>query len=104
MSERETKLYHKRAFLNAESGAAMIEASATNGSWNDKNTGERRVNVYGTVHLTDCSRSIELDVSFSDLEDARAAVYKLDLLIDVLQDLRNAIARTVKQEFPGKKV
>lgn len=103
MSER---LFHHRCFLNDESGAAMLEATVEDNSWADRQTGERRMSYDGTLHITDCSRSIELTfgVGCDDgIDDMRSVLRKLDRLIDAAQDMRDAFARAAKREFPGKK-
>lgn len=104
MSRENEQLYHRRCFLNDESGAAMIEAQLDNNSWTDKDTGERHPCYDGTIHITDCSRSIELSVEISnDLDKVRSNICKLDRLLDALQGMREAMVRAAKREFPGKK-
>lgn len=103
MSEHK-RVFHDRRFLNADSGAAVVEADLYDNSWNDKNNGERHVSVSGTLHVTDCARSISLDFSYHDLDDAREQVRKLDRLIDAAQGMRDAIVRSARREWPGRKV
>jgi hypothetical protein len=104
MSHRDERLFYRRCFLNDEEGAAMVEARLHDNSWTERPSGETRLNFDGTLHITDCSRSIELDCSFSDVEGARGNLRKLDRLIDAVQGLRDATARAAKREFPGRKL
>jgi hypothetical protein len=96
-------LFHLRAFLNDESGSAMVEADFHESTWINKQTGERRFSASGTIHVTDCSRSIELDVCFDDLDGARRVLRKLDRLLDAVNGVRDAAARIARREF-GRKV
>jgi hypothetical protein len=96
-------LFHRRCFLNDETGAAIVEASFEDNSYDDRED-KRRPSYDGTLHITDCSRSIELAFNFGkDVDDARKDLRKLDRLIDIMQGLRDAMARAAKREFPGKK-
>lgn len=98
------ELFHRRCFLNDESGAAIIEASFSDNSWVDRQTSERRLHYDGTIHITDCSRSIELSLNIdNDAESARNSLRKLDRLLDVIQGVRDAVVRAAKREFPGRK-
>lgn len=45
----------------------------------------------GGVQISDCSRSINLDLSFESEEQHKNALYKLDTLIRVLQEAREAV-------------
>lgn len=96
-------LFHLRTFLNEETGSAMVEADFNENSWTNKQTGERNFGAGGTIHITDCSRSIELDVSFDDLDGARRVLRKLDRLLDAVNGVRDAAARIARREF-GRKV
>jgi hypothetical protein len=101
-----TSLFHYRCFLNEESGAAIVEAGLDDNSYIDHRNNERRPSFDGTLHITDCSRSIELSVNFggeNGVEDARKSLHKLDRLLDAVQGIRDALARAAKREFPGKK-
>lgn len=98
------QLFYMRAFLNDETGAAIVEASVTDSCSFNANKQERYVSVYGTLHITDCSRSVELDVSFNDIEGARGQLRKLDRLIDAAQGMREALARAARREWPGRKL
>jgi hypothetical protein len=100
----EKRLFHRRCFLNDETGAAMLEAYVDDNSWVHAQTQERHASYDGSMQITDCSRSVSLEFSFSDVEDARQQLRKLDRLIDAAQDMRAVIVRSAKREWPGKKV
>lgn len=93
----EETVFHRRLFLNDKEGAAMVEAKLANHSY-DRN-GERAASYDGTLHLTDCNRSIDLSFDFYSKEDARMAIRKLDRLIETVEDLRTAVKRAAKKEF-----
>lgn len=98
------QLFHHREFLNEKIGSAMVEAMLSEHTWDDRNTGERHVNIDGTLHITDCSRSVELDASFNNVDEARKILRKLDRLIDAVQGTRDAIVRAARREWPGRKL
>jgi hypothetical protein len=102
---RKTKdVYHKRQFLNEKKGPAMVEATLTNCSWDDPDpkVGKRFLDLEGSVKLTDCSRSVELDFSANNQEQAYAAVYKLERLIAVLDGFAGAIRDEARKEAARK--
>ena len=104
MSRKSERLFHRRCFLNDGDGAAMVEAYLDDNSWVEDKTGDHRPSYNGTLHITDCSRSIELSVGiYKDIDDIRGDLRKLDRLIDAAQGLRDAMARAAKREFPGRK-
>ena len=80
----------------------MVEATVTDNSW--VRNGDRTLSFDGVLHITDCSRSVELDTSFFDIEGARGNVRKLDRLIDAAQGMRDTIARVARREWPKKKL
>jgi hypothetical protein len=98
LSER---LYHHRCFLNDETGAAILEALVEDDSSTHNN--HRHFGISATLHITDCSRSIELSFGFSKVEEARDDLSKLDRLIDAAQGMRDTLARAAKREWPGRK-
>ncbi len=90
-------LYHRR-FLNDSHGAAMVEVQLNDYSHTDKE-GKRHPSFSGSIHITDCNRSVGLDVDYGDLEDAQAVVRKLNRLIDSVEQVRDAVKRTIKKEW-----
>lgn len=100
----DNQLFHFRKFLNDGQGAAMVEARVTDNCSVNRNNGERSVSIDGELHITDCSRSIQLDTYFNDIDGARAALLKLDRLIDAVQGMRDAVVRAARREFPGRKL
>jgi hypothetical protein len=99
----EKALFHYRDFLNSEEGAAIVEAKFTRNSWTNRQAQETTVSFDGTLNITDCSRSVSLDASFSTIEDARRVVRKLDRLLDAVQGMRDAAARAATRTY-GRKV
>lgn len=100
MSDDSKKLMHVRRFLNDTDGAAMVEAKLSDDSYTSD--GERRVNITGDLHITDCNRSIELDMCFDDLESGHRILRKLDRLIDAAEQLRDSVKRVMKREWKCK--
>jgi hypothetical protein len=98
----EKQLFYRRAFLNDKEGAAMIEATLTDNGYEDRD-GKHHSSIDGDAHITDCSRSIQLDFGADSLEAARAMARKIDRLIDTFQGMRDALSRVAKREF-GKRV
>lgn len=69
--------HYSRKFLNSTEGTAFIEVNARQGvDWVDS-----------TVTLSDCSRQVSLDFSFSKRKSKREKLKKIALLISELQAL-----------------
>jgi hypothetical protein len=100
----DTKLFHMRQFLNDEKGSAIVEATVEHTEYDVRSDGKRSWNIDGTLHITDCSRSVELSTYVSNLDEARSVLRKLDRLSDAVQGMRDAIARCARREFPGRKL
>lgn len=83
--------YHRRAFLNAGKGSAMIEASVVDDSWEDKKRGKRQPGVMGSVHITDCSRGVHISFYVNNAKTLREALAKADKLIGTLEELRDSL-------------
>jgi hypothetical protein len=44
-----------------------------------------------TFQISDCTRSINLDVDFNDADDRANNIYKLDTMISVLKEFRKGV-------------
>ena len=99
----DTELFHYRAFLNEGKGGAIVEATLTHTEY-ERRDNERSWNIDGTLHITDCSRSVELSAYVSDIDEARGVLRKLDRIVDAAQGMRDAIVRAARREWPGRKL
>jgi len=69
-----------RKFLNRKGSNGIAAVYATfDGRW-------------GTVTITDCSRTISLDLTADNKQTKQNTLYKLDTLISVFNELRSAVA------------
>lgn len=98
---KERRIFHKRQFLNDREGAAMIEASLYNRSWEDKE-GKRQFSLDGEVHITDCSRSVSLSIDVNDSKSWANAVHKLERVIRVLEQMKDRINAEASHELDKK--
>lgn len=99
--EEDKKAFHRRQFLNDEEGMAAYEATVYNRSWDDERKDKparRRISIDGSFSVTDCHRSISLDVDISDEESLGRTVRKLNRLARAVEDLRDALVKTARRE------
>jgi hypothetical protein len=78
---KKTINHHVRKFLNKKEGMAAIETGFS--VKKDKQWGDD-----ASVHISDCSQTITLDFYYSTPEAQQIAVKKLDLIVDVLNNLK----------------
>ena len=81
------KNYHSRKFLNKETGSAMIEASYEKEEITSPDE-DTKYSISSYVSISDCSRKIILELSTFNNRDQEKVLYKLDLLIAELTELR----------------
>ena len=80
---RDKYAYWKRKWLNRKGFESTAFVYATvNERWNQW--------LDGGITISDCSRQITLDFMSSDDADFKNCLYKLDTLIEVLQEYRDA--------------
>lgn len=89
--------YHSRKFLNKTQGLAAIECVAE--SW------EIGGGVDAEIKITDCSRAVNLDFSFYDVESLPQSYKKLTLLLDEVGKLHEYFTKNyedIAQEMKDK--
>ena len=78
------KLY-KRTFLNKTEGLAamVIEAEQDGQNW-----------IEASVTISDCNRNVKIDLGFNkdNRKRRRERLYKIDTMIQMLQEIRNKIS------------
>lgn len=86
------KTYHSRKFLNKNSGMAAVEVGGTYNNYS----------FDCTVAISDCNRRIDLDMYMWDEKSIKEKMYKLNLLISELSNLRDWINETTPAYLEGK--
>jgi vacuolar-type H+-ATPase catalytic subunit A/Vma1 len=91
--KKEDVIYSRKEFLNLaglESTAGIV-AHITNETWSGEDKLKRDVDI--VLDISDCSRKISLALSVYDEYDRDNAINKLDTLIDVLTEFREAVSK-----------
>lgn len=90
--EGTAKVYGRRAMLNPpghhSTGSIVAEVAKTKYGWET------------TLQVTDCSRAVVLSLYGPDTdsdEDHDADLYKIDVMIDALRELRKGLKRARRQ-------
>lgn len=78
--------YHRRGFLNKNTGVALFESSVDK----DSNTS---FGFDANFTLSDCSRNINLDFYVWEQKDFREKIAKVDLLISELFKFKEAMIK-----------
>lgn len=81
---------HSRKYLNPKYGFASIEWTVNVREGGSVN-GRKYKYVDTELSISDCTRTINLDFDVASAREARAAIKKIDLLIDELQKFRSAM-------------
>jgi hypothetical protein len=84
------KTYVKRQFLNKESGMAAAQISFKL---------EREDEWDAEFLISDCNRNVRLDLSFWNRKMKRDRVRKLDILIQMAQELKQKIEETKPTKY-----
>ena len=85
--------FYRRRFLNRPRhhlGAHVIASIEV------ETPAKGRPYVEASVHVTDCSRAIDLDFSAGSRAEARNALHKVRLLREVLADFEASLALTLE--------
>lgn len=88
--EKEKTHFYVRQFLNQEGyhSSAFILAQVT--------TGGSEWSSDATLIVADCNRQIQLDMSLHGDDGRKNTLYKLDLLVETLQQFRKAVKKEAK--------
>lgn len=79
MANKKLRYYSAREFLNKDK---TLQASILSNIESD--TSERYIYTDNTLSISDCHRTINLDVSFDDLEEYMEITDKLKLIEDII--------------------
>jgi len=96
--KKEDVIYSRREFLNLEGQESManIVANIVKTEWGKND--ELRRDVELTLDIADCDRKIRLALYLDSDYNRENALNKVDTLIDVLTDFRDAIEREAKYQ------
>lgn len=95
--KKEDVIFDRKEFLNlaGHNGMANIVAQIVAGKYGD--VGEYR-HAYCKLDFADCSRVISMDIDLSDEYTRENSLFKLDTMIDVLTEYRDAVEREAKYQ------
>ena len=104
-------IHFSRQFLNKDphGSLAAIFVSIHDNSWTESREKKEIVHprIAGSIKISDCSRSIELDAYMNEPEDLENVIFKFDTLIIELTKARDAYqeaaVRLLNKNKPKKK-
>ena len=96
--KREDIIFERKEFLNlpGHNGMANIVAQVTARPY--EYNGEEYRNTYCKLDFADCSRVISMDIELDDEYSRENALFKIDTLLDVLKEYRDAIEKEGKYQ------
>lgn len=91
-------IFERKEFLNlaGHNGMANIVAQIVGNDYT--NNDEKYRSAYCTLDFADCSRVVSMDINLSDDYSRENALFKIDTMLDVLTDYRDAIEREAKYQ------
>lgn len=84
------KRLYKRSFLNRDEGLAAVTVMLQK---------VKETEYSGTIEISDCNRTVRLDMDYWTPKMKRDKLFKLDKLIKYLVDYRAAVAVTELQKY-----
>jgi len=106
MSNEAKNTYYCRTFLNKEGShelaalLAELKLLKRDPYTNEPVSGEM---LFGTLVITDCTRSIRIILDVDTEEDKQNSLYKLDQILKAIGDLREAIGAIEYNQNPIEK-
>ncbi len=96
--KKEDVIFERREFLNlaGHNGMANIVANIVKSDYGNDNEDYR--NVECKLDFADCSRVVNMEINLSDEYSRENALYKVDVLLDVLKDFREVIVKEGKYQ------
>ena len=93
MVAKEDLIYSRKEFLNLPGYHSManIVCNIYKDRWKEDN--KEKVATNALFQLADCSRAINLSLTFDDIDDRENNLNKIDVLISVLQEMRTVLER-----------
>ena len=95
--EKNKIIFSKREFLNLPGHHSMANIVTDIKKYNgDEEKGERWIDIH--VGIADCNRSISLAFDYEDKEGRENSLHKVDTLINVLTEFREALEKEMKYQ------
>lgn len=96
--KKEDVIFERKEFLNlpGHNGMANIVTHITKSTWGDDDELNRSIDV--KLDFADCSRVVTMDIETYDDYSRENAIHKVDVLIDVLSDFREALVKELKYQ------
>lgn len=96
--EKKDVIFERKEFLNlaGHNGMANIIAQIVTNNYTRDDIQYR--NAYCKLDFADCSRVVSMDIDLSDEYSRENALFKIDTMIDVLVEYRDAIEREAKYQ------
>lgn len=96
--KKEDVIFERREFLNlaGHNGMANVVANIVKSDYGRVDDDYR--NVECKLDFADCTRVVNMDISLDDEYSRENALYKVDVLLDVLKDFREALVKEGKYQ------
>ena len=91
-------IFERKEFLNlaGHNGMANIVTQIIKSPWGDDDELNRSIDV--KLDFADCSRVISMDIETHDDYSRENSIHKVDVLIDVLSEFREALVKELKYQ------
>jgi hypothetical protein len=102
--KKEDVIFERKEFLNlpGHNGMANVVASIVTNRWGKPETDDDgnllRRNTEYQLDFADCDRKVSMDIDDDDEYSRENALYKVDTLIDVLTEFRDALEKELKYQ------
>lgn len=95
--KKEDVIFERREFLNlaGHNGMANVVANIIKYNYTSVDKGY----VQCKLDFADCTRVVNMEISLDDEYSRENALYKVDVLLDVLKDFRNALVKEGKNQL-----
>jgi len=96
--KKEDVIFERREFLNlaGHNGMANIVANIVKSNYGSRNDDYRHIDC--KLDFADCSRVVNMEINLEDEYSRENALYKVDVLIDVLTEFREALEKEGKYQ------
>lgn len=96
--KKEDVIFSRKEFLNLDghNGMANIVTHITKNEWGDDDEYDRNLDI--RLDFADCSRVVSMDLGGYDEYERENSLHKVDVLIDVLSEFREALERELKYQ------
>lgn len=96
--KKEDIIFERKEFLNlpAQNGMANVVAHIVKSDYGTKDELYRHIDV--KLDFADCSRVVSMAIDLDDEYSRENAIYKVDTLLSVIKDFREALIKEAKYQ------